>query len=331
MAVSAAQTAANNNATMEGQYAFVQQLVGAVPELAQLVANLSAQGATADAFAAAFESTNWWRTNSDTVKQQVELQASDPAQYQQNLTQAQQHVQAMAAQMGVPLTAAQVSAFATTDLYQGLNDDQLKANIGGALSTTPAAGSTPTGDVATYTSLLQGMASDYGVPVTSTWINGLVQSALSTGQSAQELQSTAQMQLQAQAISSYPSLAQQLTAGQTVKDVAQPYIAAMSNILELPDTNISVTDPTIQRALNNTSLTPGASAPKSTGTAATGNTAGSAPSTSGTTNQAGPTAMTLYDFQNQLRADPRWQQTDNAKASAYSMMASLGKNFGFAS
>jgi hypothetical protein len=41
--------------------------------------------------------------------------------------------------------------------------------------------------------------------------------------------------------------------------------------------------------------------------------------------------MTLFDFQKQLKNDPRWGNTDNAKQTAYGLMHSLGQAFGFAS
>jgi hypothetical protein len=41
--------------------------------------------------------------------------------------------------------------------------------------------------------------------------------------------------------------------------------------------------------------------------------------------------MTLYDFQNSLRNDPRWDKTDNARQTAYQLMHGLGQQFGMAS
>lgn len=345
MATAPAKTTAEKNATMEGQYSFVQDLVSSVPELAALVKAASAQGATADAFQAMLEATKWWRTNAATARQQVALKASDPATYTQNVNQATSHVKALAAQMGVSLTAAQISSYATADLFQGLNDDQLKETLG-SVYTTPAGG-TSTGDVADYTQQLQALAASYGVPVTQSWVDNYVKSALTTSQSAQEMLAGARANLIQSASSMYPTLAQQLATGQTTSDIAQPYIATMSQILELPETGIQLTDPTIQRALTNSSLQLGSTS-TSGGTMKAGQvstnpapTAGSAPkvpatlgstsSAAGSSNQPAASSMPLWQFQDQLRADPRWQQTDNAKQSAYSMVASLGKQWGFAS
>lgn len=336
MTVSAAQTTANANATMEGQYGFVQDLVSTIPEIAALVKSASAQGASADAFEAMLENTNWWRTNADTARTMVALKDADPATYTQRLTQAQEHVQQLAAQMGITLTTAQAASYGTSDLFQGLDDATLKTQLGQNFSATGTQQAT-TGDAAALQQQLQAMSVDYGVPVTQTWMNKYINENLTTGQTAQETLAGAQQSLMNSAMTAYPSIAQQIAAGQTVKDIAQPYIAQMSQILEIPDTNISVTDPTIQKALSNPSLlTPGSSGSKP-GTPTTG-TVGIPPdpttvttsgSTSGTSATPGSSAMPLWQFQNQLRQDPRWQQTDNARSTAYSLLGNLGKSFGF--
>lgn len=355
MATAPAQTAAQKNATMEGQYSFVQDLVSSVPELATLVQKASAQGASADAFQAMLEATTWWRTNASTARTMTALKSSDPATYTQTLNQASAHVKSLAAQMGITLTAQQLSSYSTMDLFQGFNDDQLKESLAGSY-TSPASGSTPTGDVADYTQQLQALAASYGVPVTQAWLNGYIQPALRTSQSAQEMLASARSNLIQSASSLYPTLATQLQSGQTTTDIAQPYMAAMSQILELPETSIQLSDPTIQRALMNSSLSlttppssstggtsgtmkagqastnpaPSGAAPKaptSTGLTLTGQTSSAA----GSASTPGAAAMPLWQFQDQLRADPRWQQTDNAKQTAYSMVASLGKQWGFAS
>lgn len=307
---------------MEGQYSFVQFLVGSIPELAALVKQASAQGATPDTFAAMLEATQWWRSNADTARQMIGLQNSDPATYQQRVSQATQHVTQLAAQMGVTLTDAQKSQYATADLYQGLDDATLRTQLGTAYSSTAP----QTGDAATLQQQLQAMAADYGVPVTQGWVDGFVQSGLTTGQSMQETLAGARASLMNYASTTYPPLAGQIKAGQTVKDIAQPYIAAMSQVLEIPDGGISLSDPTIQKALQNSTITPPG---KPSGPAGVGQSTPT--STAGAQSVAGGTAMTLYDFQNQLRADPRWQKTDNAKASAFGMAHQLGQQWGFAS
>lgn len=345
MATAPAQTTAQKNATMEGQYSFVQDLVSSVPELAALVQKAAAQGASADAFQAMLEASTWWRSNANTARTMVALKASDPATYTQTLNQASAHVKALAAQMGINLTAQQLSSYSTMDLFQGFDDDQLKQSLAGSY-TSPTAGATTTGDVADYTQQLQALAASYGVPVTQAWLDSYIQPALRTSQSTEEMLASARSNLVQSASSLYPTLATQLQQGQTTTDIAQPYMAAMSQILELPETGITLSDPTIQRALTNSSLSltapstsssaggtmkPGQALPQSMPSPTTASSTSSTSSAANSASTPGSAAMPLWQFQNQLRADPRWQQTDNAKATAYSLVASLGKQWGFAS
>jgi len=218
----------------------------------------------------------------------------------------------IADQLGVRMTASQVNAYATQDLYQGLDDQTLTNQIGGLFKSlqTTAGGAAGGGLANQYAAQLRAAAASYGVPVTDKWVNANILNSLRSGQQG----ITAGVEnLKAQAKSLFPTLKAEIDAGQTVADVAQPYIAQMGQILEIDPNSVMLTDPTIQKALNG--KLPQVNAPVAK--------AGAAP----------PAAVpsTLYDFSNALRADPRWEKTDNAKASAYSMVYQLGKTFGFAS
>ena len=85
------------------------------------------------------------------------------------------------------------------------------------------------------------------------------------------------------AASAFPQLADKIKSGIDLKTLADPYIQSMSNILELPSTAIDLFDPKIRSALSFT-LPDGKVGTKS-----------------------------IYDFEKELRQDPRWQYTNNAK------------------
>jgi hypothetical protein len=74
----------------------------------------------------------------------------------------------------------------------------------------------------------------------------------------------------------------------TVKDIAEPFRQLMSKVLELPDKGISISDPTIQKALQ--------FRPPAKGKVA-----------------AGPAQMALWQFEAQLKNDKRWNGTQNAQ------------------
>ena len=101
------------------------------------------------------------------------------------------------------------------------------------------------------------------------------------------------------AANAFPSMAEKIKAGIDLKTLADPYIQSMSNILEIPDNSIDLFDPNIRGALAYT-LPDGAIGTKS-----------------------------IYDFEKELRKDPRWQYTNNARSQAASVAQTVLKDFGF--
>lgn len=301
----AAAAAANqvSNSEFEGQtYSFADALATSVPEIAALIKKASAGGWDSTRFADAMQATNWWRTNSETARSVIATKANDPTTYNNNHAQALAHVESMAAQLGVHMSAAQIQSQVTASMMQGLSDEALQTNIAGMYQS--GGGSSGGGKATDLNQQLTQLAAQYGVPVTQAWLDGQTKQALLTGDTSM---GAATKSLIATATSTYPALKDQLSAGQTVQQIADPYMAAMSQTLEIPQTSIKLTDPTIQKALTNTAAVPGASP-------------AAAP---------GQSVMPLWQYTQQLKQDPRWGQTDNAKQTAYSTMAALGKSFGF--
>jgi hypothetical protein len=101
------------------------------------------------------------------------------------------------------------------------------------------------------------------------------------------------------AANAFPSMADKIKQGIDLKTLADPYIQSMSNILEVPDTAIDLFDPKIRGALSFT-LPDGKVGTKS-----------------------------IYDFEKELRQDPRWQYTKNAREQASSVASKVLKDFGF--
>lgn len=101
------------------------------------------------------------------------------------------------------------------------------------------------------------------------------------------------------AAEAFPALADKIKAGIDLKTLADPYIQSMSSILEIPDTGIDMFDPKIRSAMAYT-LPDGKIGTKS-----------------------------IYEFEKELRKDPRWQYTNNARNDAASIATTVLKDFGF--
>jgi len=101
------------------------------------------------------------------------------------------------------------------------------------------------------------------------------------------------------AASAFPQLADKIKSGIDVRTLADPYIQSMSNILEIPYTSVDLFDPKVRGALSYT-LPDGKVGTKS-----------------------------IFDFEKELRQDPRWQYTKNAKRTVAESTLRVLQDFGF--
>jgi hypothetical protein len=101
-----------------------------------------------------------------------------------------------------------------------------------------------------------------------------------------------------QAEAQFPQYADQIKAGQTVDSLAAPYTQSMTQILEIPAGQVNLFDPTIRNAMSYKD-----------------------PNGSGS-------AEPLWQFQNGLRQDPRWGQTQNAQDAAMGTAHRVLQDFG---
>jgi hypothetical protein len=110
-----------------------------------------------------------------------------------------------------------------------------------------------------------------------------------------------QQGIRQQAIAQFPQFSQQINGGQTVQDLASPYISEMGNILEVNSQTLSAFDPTIKKALTYKDPTTGITG-----------------------------AQPIWQFDNSLREnDPRWLQTNNARDSMMTAAHGVLQSFGF--
>jgi len=135
--------------------------------------------------------------------------------------------------------------------------------------------------------------------------NGIMLSDQAAGEYATQIvagkldQDTVYNTLRDSAASAFPQLADKIKAGIDVKTLADPYIQSMSNILEVPYTSVDLFDPKVRGALSYT-LPDGKLGTKS-----------------------------IYDFEKELRQDPRWQYTKNAKRTVAESTLRVLQDFGF--
>jgi len=98
-------------------------------------------------------------------------------------------------------------------------------------------------------------------------------------------ENTAYSMIRESAASAFPQFAEKIKSGIDLKTLADPYVQSMSKLLEIPDTAVDVFDPTVRSALSYRGKD--------------GNVA----------------TKSLYEFETELKNDPRWAYTKNARDS----------------
>ncbi|AWN05113.1 minor tail protein [Streptomyces phage Vorvolakos] len=233
---------------------------------------------SADKFQAKLRDTNWWKKNSDTMRKAQAEKQTDPATYNAKVSAVKVQVQQLAAEMGASIPPGKLGKIVEQVITTGLDEAGLRNVLGGYI-TFQKNGSTLNGEAGQYENNIRQFAYTNGVSLDKQAIKNQAQLIARGMATEQDFKN----QIVNQAISLYPGYAQQLQAGQTMMDIASPYMQTMAEDLEIPYTQIKLTDPLIKRALN------------------------------GVNNQGKPVGLDATSFQQLIRNDPRWRKTSGAQ------------------
>jgi hypothetical protein len=246
-------------------------------------------------FQAAIRDTNWWKTNSDTMRQAQLTQKTDPATWDAMVDAETVKVAQLAAEVGAAIPSKKMRDLVNTALKTNLDEDGLRNLLGKYVDFTK--NGTLQGEAGMHEFTMKEYAANMGIQLDDQTIKNQAQRVIRKVATTQDYESL----VRDHAKSMYPAYAQQIDAGQTLKDIASPYTQMMAQTLEIPDTDITVFDPTIKGALN--------------GLSADGK----------------PTGLSLTDFQQKLRSDPRWTKTTQAQNNVFNVGHQVLKQMGLTS
>lgn len=233
--------------------------------------------------------TTWYKNLSDSARQYQIMQATDPGAYKATVGEKAREIGTAANAMGKTITPAQQQSLATHALNNGWDNTTLQVYLS-HLKTTNVNGHF-TAQAGDIENHIRSQFAAYGMPVSTAYLTSQVNAVLAGKQTTGGIDN----QVIAQASKMFPQFHQDFLEGRSLSDIAQPLIQQMATTLELDPSSIDVNDKTIMRALHGDGKQP----------------------------------MPLYQFQEQLKADPRWQKTDNAKNAAFDLLAQIGKDWGF--
>lgn len=273
------------------QYGFVDSLLNSNKELKDLFKKAVSGQWTTDKFQAELRDTKWWKTLSKSQREFMILQYGDPATAKQKLDQNFVKIQQLGAQMGVKLDSKSWKDLAYQFTYNGWTDQQLRYQLGRRLNMP---GTQRYGEAGEIQDKLSEYAYNMGVKVSDSWMDNASRDVISGMATQQDFES----KLREQAKATYSFWAQQIDAGQSVSDLASPYMQSMAQILELPPGSVNLFDPKIKASLQFRDAN-GKSVVKP-----------------------------LWQFENEVRNDPRWVKTNNAQNSLMQVAHQVLSDFG---
>lgn len=286
-------------ATLATEFGLTSALLKTNKELRDLVNQAVAEGWDSTLFTAHLKNSNWWRTIPDQKRQFILLMTGDPATYKQKYSSSMYKLNQLAVQVGfgnqIMKDGKPTNALNRAIMYSmrdGWDDARIKAYFGGQVTMHGDQMYGEAGEA--YDQLFQ-LTYNNGLTFAKTWFQSNIRSMMAGKTSLETLQGY----IRNQAAAKYSAFADQIKAGQNVMDLAQPYISSVANILELPSTDVDLSNKWVNQAMT----------AKQKGTMS-------------------GTQYPLWQFENDLRNDPLWRKTNNARESMFSVAHKVAQDFG---
>jgi hypothetical protein len=276
------------------------------PELRTLFDEAIRKGWNEGTFLSELKKTDWWKDPKKGVswRQAFELEFNNPpGVWQESLSKAKQKIRDMADDLyNIQISEDVLDKIARRFYYQGWNTDErgLKVWLAGQFGQQLTGGTelTPGGALLDVERTLSDAVREYGLTRDADWASRTAQQILNPDSNYDE--DDAWNELIAEAESKYPVFAGRLSKDRSVRDLASGYIGELSQMLELRDpSSVDLNDPLLKRAF--TSLDE--------------------------KNQ--PRLMPLWEFNQQVKKDERWQYTNNALNTYSSIGSDLARMMGF--
>jgi len=262
------------------------------PELAALFRKGVAEGWSQETFQAKVRNTKWYKTHAESWRTTEILRLTDRKTYNQNLANTKANVVAQAAQMGATLSGDQLNSVVNQVFRLGVEGAQLTKLLSNYVVAVDGA---MKGQAGATQEELKRLARANGISYNDNWYASASRAVVGGVKTLQDYEND----IRRQAASAFPVYADQIKAGQDVADIASPYIQRMSALLEINPADVDLFDNSIREALSGRNPDTGKAQAKS-----------------------------LWQFENDLRKDPRWQKTSNAKETYSNLAQGVLKNWG---
>jgi len=272
-------------------------------EIDGLFDKASKEGWTAEQFQMQLEGTSWWQTTLPSLRSWY-LDTHDPRKQSTTVELIRNKVASVSSyleQLGItvqgidPVTGkafdktGYVSGIAQEAVKNGWNDNQLRDYLAQQSPIVFTGG----GEIGSSLSKIRDTAYAYGVKLDPAYEKMINNSLLDSSDGRDAQYYIAEMRRQSLENPNNKAFSEALNSGRTLYEATRSYRGQMAGLLEVDESNVSWDD-LMKKAVDNT-----------TGA-----------------------ARTFADFTKQVKSDPLWQQTRNAKETYSSNALDLAKMFG---
>jgi hypothetical protein len=233
------------------------------------------------------EQLPWYRNNAASVRSYLLLQAQGGADFAKKRDDTGEYVRQRAMKMGVNLSYERLNELTEDTMMFGWGSDGREYELDRAIVGSQSEGGNYGGDIEMNAENLRMLAKANNVKLDDIWFMSKAKS-IAGGLSLAE---DAQREIRRMAAEKSPGFATQIMAGENLEALTAPWRRMMEDEWELEMNSIPLDDPMLQSAIG------------------------------GFTQEGAPVSMNLGEFQQRLRKDPRWlnsNQGQNKTVSAYS-------------
>lgn len=282
---------------LASNYGFALAFMDSDPELKSLFGQAVKGGWDATMFQAKLRNTKWFKHHAANVRNAILMKTSDPATYKASVDAMYSKVKDAWGKTFGDMHATQLHAWAETAFRMGWSEEQLMDRMGASINFTKAVQSGKLGGSAGEAKAqLKEFATQYGLDVGSGWMAGNLKRVVMGDDTLEGVQA----RVRSLAKQQYAAFADQIDAGRTVMEIADPYVQKYADLLELNPADVSLKDAKIQKALTMKN------------------------------DQGHAVGQSLSDFADTVRSDARWQYTKNAKQQTADVTMNLLRSFGVA-
>jgi hypothetical protein len=279
---------------LASQYGFALSFMNSDPSLKALFDQAVKNTWSTAKFQAMLKASPWYQKNAESIRQYTVLKTSDPATFAARKAQLVAQITQKAASLGAPIPYGTLNDIADQALKFNWNDAQLTTTLGSYVKTVNGVYN---GGAATDSDTIHQTAWRNGVNLSEPAVQSMMQQIAQGKATIGFFQNYVRNMAKTVA----PGYAAQLDTGMDLYDIANPYIQAKAKILEQNPANIDLFDNDIRNALSSKGA------------------------------DGKPSSMSLWQFEQSMRAKPEWLTTQNANDSVMSIGHKVLQDFGFAS